>query len=211
MRKLISVSSFLALAFAAMNAQAAAVSLINDGFEAPWDTTSFVGQDNDFFFNYSPTGSNLGWTFGVNTGVVTTKTSLVPAPEGDHYAFLQFASGLISQTFNVSQSGNADLSFLYGLRPLYESGQALNVYLDGNLVNTFSTQTGWNTGTLSLGFLSAGNHIIGFAGTGNINAGDTTVFLDKVAINVSSVPEPTSALMLSLGLGGLLLARRRQA
>lgn len=206
MRK-VSVASFLVLAFAAVNAQAAAVTLINDGFEAGWDATTLVGSDGNYTFNYEPVGPNVGWTFGAGTGVATS--SFLPAQEGSQYAFLQTTTGLLSQTFNVSQAGNADLSFLYGLRPNYAAGQGLEVYVNGGLVTTLSTQIGWNNGNLSLGFLSAGSHSIAFKGTGNGVGGDTTVFLDKVAINVSAVPEPTSALMLSLGLGGLLLARRR--
>ncbi|HSI44887.1 MAG TPA: PEP-CTERM sorting domain-containing protein [Methylophilus sp.] len=208
MRK-VSVASFLVLAFAAVNAQAAAVTLINDGFEASWTGTTLVGSDGNYTFNYEPTGPNVGWTFGTGTGVATS--SFLPAQEGSQYAFLQNATGPLSQQFNVSQSGNFDLSFQYALRPGYASGQVLQVSLsdsNGVLANTtFSTQQNvWVAGNLSLGVLNAGNYTISFAGvTGN--AGDTTVFLDSVA--VSAVPEPTSALMLSLGLGGLLLARRR--
>jgi hypothetical protein len=206
MRK-VSVASFLVLAFAAVNAQAAAVTLINDGFEASWTGTTLVGSDGNWTFNYEPTGPSVGWSFGIGTGVATS--NFLAAQEGTQYAFLQTSTGFLSQTFNVGVAGNADLSFLYGLRPNYAAGQELEVYLNGSLFTTLTTQTGWNNGNLSLGFLNAGNNTIAFKGTGVLGGGDTTVFLDKVAVNVSSVPEPTSALMLSLGLGGLLLARRR--
>ncbi|MGQ2965556.1 PEP-CTERM sorting domain-containing protein [Methylophilus sp.] len=207
MRK-VSVASFLVLAFAAVNAQAAAVTLINDGFEASWTGTTLVGSDGNWTFNYGTTGPNVGWTFGAGTGVATS--NFLAAQEGSQYAFLQTATGFLSQTFNVSQAGNADLSFFYGLRPNYAAGQALEVYLNGDLLTTLSTQTGWTNGNLSLGFLNAGNNTIAFKGTGGLG-GDTTVFLDRVAVNITNVPEPTSALMLSLGLGGLLLARRRNS
>lgn len=205
MRK-VSVASFLVLAFAAVNAQAAAVTLINDGFEASWTATTLVGSDGNWTFNYEPTGPNVGWNFGIGTGVATS--SLVTAQEGSQYAFLQTTTGLLSQTFNVAQAGNADLSFFYGLRPNYAAGQELEVYVNGNFLTKLTTQTGWTNSVLSLGFLSAGSNSIAFKGTGGLG-GDTTVFLDRVAVSVSNVPEPTSALMLSLGLGGLLLARRR--
>lgn len=209
MRKLVSVASFIAMALMAAESQAAAVTLVNDGFEASWSATSLVGEDGNVIFNYSPTGINLGWVFGTGTGVVTPKTGLAAAAEGSQYAFLQGETGLLSQTFSLAQAGSADLSFLYGLRPFYANGQSLEVYVDNLLVDTLSTQVGWQTGNLSLGVLSAGSHTISFSGSG-FSGLDTTVYLDKVAINVSAVPEPSSALMLSLGLGGLLLAQRRR-
>lgn len=215
MKKLVSLAGFVALAFT-VQAQAATATLVNGGFEASWSAVDHIGEDGDVIFNYVPTGLGMGWTFDGATGVVTPKTGLTSPAEGAQYAFIQGqTAGLLSQTFNVTDAGNADLSFLYGLRPDYATGQGLEVYLDGNLLTTLSTQVGWKSEVISLGLLSAGTHTIGFGGTGNgatdINAADTTVYLDKVAVNISAVPEPSSALMLSLGLGGLLLARRRQA
>lgn len=213
MRKSIFVAGFLTLSLAAVNVQAATATLINDGFEASWNSTISSGQDGNVRFNYQPTGANIGWTFEAGTGVVNPRTSNVSAAEGSQYAFLQMASGKISQTFNVAQNSVADLSFFYGLRPYYAAGQQLQVYLDNQLVNTFTAANTapltWTSASFSLGTLAAGSHTLAFAGTGNQGL-DTTMFLDKVAVNVSAVPEPTSALMLSLGLGGLLLATRRR-
>ena len=215
MRTFISVAGCLSLVLAAANAQAAVVTLVNDGFEAAWTATSSVGQDSNVRFNYKPTGTNMGWTFGAGTGVVNPLTANVAAAEGRQYAFLQNASGQISQTFNLAQDGLADVSFLYGLRPYYGAGQQLQVFLDNQLVSTLSAANvaplSWSSANLTLGTLAAGNHTLAFAGTGFAGSADTTMFLDKVAVNVTAVPEPSSALMLSLGLGGLLLARRRQA
>lgn len=217
MRKMISMTGFLALALAAMSAQAAAVTVVNSGFEASWSAVSTQGADGSVVFNYQPTGANMGWTFGSDTGVVNPQTSQVAAAEGAQYAFLQMESGFLSQTFTVAQAGQGDLSFLFGLRPNYAPGQQLEVYLDNTLLSTFSMKPSaslnWQTAGMTLNFLSAGTHTLAFKGTGIPGGGDTTVFLDQVAVNVnvSAVPEPSSALMLSLGLGGLLLARRRQA
>jgi hypothetical protein len=209
MQKLVSLAGFLALAFT-VQAQAATATLVNGGFEASWSAVDHVGEDGDVIFNYVPTGLGMGWTFDGATGVVTPKTGLTTAAEGAQYAFIQGqTAGLLSQVFSVTDAGNADLSFLYGLRPGYATGQQLEVYLDGTLLSTLSTSVGWTSGNLSLGFLATGFHTIGFGGTG-FEGMDTTVYLDKVAINISAVPEPTSALMLSLGLGGLLVAQRRR-
>lgn len=209
MQKLVSLVGGLALAFS-VQAQAGTATLVNGGFEADWTSASLVGQDGDVIFNYAPTGVDMAWSFDGATGVVITKTGLTTPAEGDQFAFIQgHTSSLLSQVFNVAATGSAEVSFMYGLRPGYASGQQLQVYIDGTLLSTLSTAVGWTSGNVSLGLLTAGAHTIGFGGTGYQGL-DTTVYLDNVAVNISAVPEPTSALMLSLGLGGLLLATRRR-
>ena len=211
-----------------VQAHAATVPLINAGFEASWTTQLAVGSDGYVTFHYAPTGPNVGWAFNPGSGVAASYGALT-AYQGSRFALLQLgnpadplgASGnRVSQSFILDAASDVDLGFAMALRPGYPSGQSVAVALDGQILTSFTATPGWSVKNLTLGSLTAGSHVLSFAGTAAYATyGDTTAYLDAVQLNAvptpapvaSSVPEPeTYALMLAgLGLLGFTARRRR--
>lgn len=213
----------LAAALHSIGVQAAQPSLINDGFEANWTSYGAVGSDGHVTFVYRPAGPDLGWTFKGGGGVAASYDALT-AYEGQRFGLLQLgnpadlfgASGAsFSQSFSLDADSTVDLSFALALRPGYRSGQQVAVALDGQIVHTFATASGWHVQNLALGNLAAGTHVLGFAGTATYAAyGDTTAYIDAVRLGATPVPPPVPepdgwALMLAgLGVTGLIARRR---
>ena len=213
----------LAAALHSVSAQAATPSLINDGFEAGWTSYGLVGSDGHVTFVYRPAGPDIGWTFLGGGGVAGNYDALT-AYEGQRFGLLQLgnpadlfgASGAsFTQSFSLDVASTVDLSFALALRPGYRAGQQVAVALDGQVVHTFATASGWHVQNLALGDLSAGTHVLGFAGTASYAVyGDTTAYIDAVHLNATPVsppvPEPDGwALMLAgLGVTGLIARRR---
>lgn len=214
----------LLLMTAASAAQATPITLVNEGFEAPWTGIGTVGSDGAVTFNYRPSGPNVGWTFQGGGGVAASY-SLISAYEGQRFGLLQLGNpadpfgstgASFVQSFSLASNATVDLSFALALRPGYQPGQRVAVAVDGNVVHTFAaTSTSWTLQSLSLGPLAAGTHQLGFAGLANYATyGDTTAYLDAVHLNAAApVPEPeTYALMLGgLSLLGWQMRRRAGA
>lgn len=209
--------------------QAAPVTLVNAGFEANWTSQLSAGSDGYVTFNYAPAGPNVGWAFNPGSGVAASYGALT-AYQGSRFALLQLgnpadpfgASGnRISQSFILDAASDVDLSFAMALRPGYQPGQSVAVALDGQVLTSFTATPGWSVKNLALGSLTAGSHVLSFAGTAAYATyGDTTAYLDAVQLNAvttpvsvaSSVPEPESYVLLLAGLGLLgFSARRRRA
>ena len=113
------------------------------------------------------------------------------APNGSQTAFLQ-TGGQTDQTFSVSADGTYSFSFQGALQCLPQQrrcAQQLAVYIDGTLVNVYSpTSSGtWDSFNFSKS-LASGTHTLSFH-TG-VTSGDTTAFLDNVAIAAQSVRSP---------------------
>ena len=76
--------------------------LVNPSFEIP-----ALGSG----YQYSPSGSGIGWTFGGGSGIQGNNSAwgAAPAPDGTQTAFIQ-GIGSIAQTLNLS-AGSYTLSF----------------------------------------------------------------------------------------------------
>ena len=97
-------------------------------------------------------------------------------------------------------------------------GQQIAVYVDGIQIGSSfaATSTSWTTVSVALGALGAGNHTLALVGLADLSTfGDTSAFIDAVALNTTTptrVPEPaTGALLLgALGIAGFALRRGRK-
>ena len=141
-------------------------------------------------FQYNPVGAS--WTYSGTSGLAGNGSAFTvnnpSAPVGNQVAFIQ-SLGSISQNI-VFVPGTYDLSFSAAQRGNYQSStQTFQVLVDGTVVGTFNTLTGTSYATLTTSSftVTAGSHTIIFQGT-NLNGGDNTVLIDKLAIN----PLPTS-------------------
>jgi len=165
--------------------------LANSDFETPFTSYTTSGSDGQVPFYYQPSGANIAWTFGVGTGLAQSY-SLLQAYDGQQFAFLQMATGLLSQTFSVNQNVNAVLNFELALRPVYSTGQVIQVFLDDRALTTVPvTNTTWTLVNIELGSITTGNHTIAFKGISD-SSGDTTAFIDKVSIIPSLIPQQGS-------------------
>jgi hypothetical protein len=215
------VVTLLCTAGVALPASADPIALVNASFEANWTGTGDPGYPL-FLPGYaaSPTGPDVGWTFDARPdGTPTTGAAGVTdsntlwggtAYDGQRFAWLQngdptnpFSSDAsnFQQSFTVTRAGQVDVVFELARRVLYSSGNpaAVAVAIDGRIVSTVSTpNSNWVEETVSLGTLTAGSHVLGFAGVMPGSEGDTSAFIDSVALN--PVPEPGTANLAIIGL-----------
>ena len=190
-------------------ATAAPVPISNSSFETPDLTDSF---------QYMPAGAT--WTFTGGAGISDPPSAFGPTPalDGSQYAFLQLISSF-SQSISFAASDNYVLSFMAAGRPaVFGTGgnQSYRVLLDTSVIFQDSTTTGsaFSPEQSAPFFVSAGLHTLTFEGLNTfLDGGDNTAFIDAIAINsvVTGTPaaEPTSALLLAIGLAGLAAVRRR--
>jgi hypothetical protein len=155
-------------------------------------------------FVYDPTGS--AWTFGGTAGLTTNGSGFTSgndaAPQGEQVAFLQGQSS-VSQAVTFA-AGTYAISFSAATRANMGSPQTLQVLVDGDVVGTFNNLAGSAYGILTTGSfaVTAGSHTITFRGT-NLNGGDSTAFIDEVAVTqVSTGLNDASFEGLALGAGG---------
>jgi hypothetical protein len=132
--------------------------------------------------------ANAGWTFTPESGSSGSGLQkngsafgAVAAPEGLQTAFVQ-SGGAMSQGLADLPAGRYAVRFKAARRGWSSGGvQALGVYLDGNLLGSFtpgSTQfESFTTPPIALG---AGAHTLRFAGQNT--AGDNTAFVDEVVL-----------------------------
>lgn len=202
------------LLLASVTASSAAELLTNGSFEAPnLGGTQYV----------YPAGTVDNWTYG-GSALVNTRTGAnawygAAAPAG--YDALQFAAlqgrSSLSQIFNASAAGSANISWLAGGRPDFGSfagDQTYDVLLNGILLGSYSTASGQAfTAQGATGLLLLGNNTLTFQGTDlsplavNTN-GDETAFIDAVSVN--AVPEPFTLSLFGAGLAGAATFRRRK-
>lgn len=152
------------------------------------------------------------WSFSSSAGVSANGTAWQGSTvTGNHFAFLQNTAA-ISQTFISSSQYNYVFSFDVALRPNYNAGQQVVVQLDGIQIASFTPTITWSNATASVLNVGAGTHTLAFLGTNPTGARDTSAFIDRVAMNVTPVPEPETYAMLLAGLGLMgAIARRRKA
>ncbi len=115
----------------------------------------------------------------------------------------------LSQTLSLA-AGSYTLSWVDTNRNGYDN-QTYDVTLNGDVLDTFSTQAGaaWTTHTLTFTVASAGLQTLSFAGQSL--GGDRTSFIDNVQLT-SAVPEPSDLALVLAGLAVVgSVARRRAA
>jgi hypothetical protein len=158
----------------------------NPGFETPVTAT----------YVYNPSGGS--WTFsgaaGNGSGVTINNSGFTAgnaaAPEGVQVAFLQ-VNGTISQAISGFVPGtNYTVSFMASQRQNKTGGQAgetFDVKLDGTVIGSFTpSQAVSSYLPYSTNFTAtATTHTLAFIGT-DLNGGDNTIFLDNVAIFLTS-------------------------
>lgn len=209
--KLVSV---LLASFLSVGAHAAAVPFSNGSFE----TSNLTADD----YKYSYTGAIAdAWSFAGYAGLISNSVSGAntawgaSASTGTNFAFVQDyygGGGSLFQSFSVASSGALSLSFDLSARS--GSAQNLSVLIDGTAVwSGTASNTTWQAITTSPVSLSAGDHMITFASSVPLVAGDNTAFIDNVALTpLAAVPEPETYAMLLAGLGMMgFIAKRRNS
>lgn len=203
---------------------AAAQAVGNAGFEAPnVGGGSGAYRYSDDLAGQAPVFSaaesaQTVWSFSGNSGISGNGSEFTSgnpaAPEGSQVAFLQnggsfsqtitgFAGGAYAFTFEAAQRGNYNP----------DGPQAFSVSLDGALLGDF-TPVSAAYDTFSTGYVpvTAGDHTLTF--TGLTASGDHTAFVDNVGV-AAPVPESSTTvslgLLLALGMGGVVVAKKRKA
>ena len=187
----------------------AATTLVNGSFES-----NNVGGS----YRYADWGVKAdGWSFKDGAGISANYTAWSGyTTDGNYFAFLQ-NSASVKQTINVESA--ADLAFSFGLaqRSAWNSGggQTVAVALDDVVIGAFTPYADagwdvWKSYSVSASNVTSGEHVLSFVGLNPNHAGDTAVFLDKVALNVTPVPEPETYAMLLVGLGAVGCLKRRK-
>jgi hypothetical protein len=185
-----------ALCITALAGIASASPILNPSFETP-TTGSFV---------YDPTGSS--WTFTGGAGVASNTFFVPPPPDGTQAAFVQNGGGF-SQSLSGLSLTPMTLSFYIAERPGYPANPIVVTY-GAQTLGTF-TPTSTNFTLVSIPFTPAtasGTLQFGSAG----GTGDIDSALDLVTLNssVTSVPEPSTLLLMVPAIAGLSLLRRRR-
>lgn len=191
-------------------AQAAGPTLVD--FETPTSFASIADHYNGGTDSAGLAGSNLGAAFtadalGLMNDAADTYFSNAPSPLG------VMAPVGADATMNVAAGFTGGVGFWYSSSAFVLQG--VNVWTGlnggGTLLASFNLASNAQAdGCASSDYCRFDQMTSSFAGTARSitfgNAANAAAFDN---ISITAVPEPTTALMLSLGLAGLLLARRR--
>jgi hypothetical protein len=163
------------------------------------------GTDSEGF-----SGPNLGVSFGLDA------LGLVNDVLGPYFSNAPSAVGVMTPvgpdaTMNVAAGFVDSISFYYSSDALANS--AVNVWSDlngtGQLLASFNlVANAQSSGCSDSPFCRFDQLFSTFAGVAHSVTFNAPVGIDNIAI--TQVPEPASALLMALGVAGLLMARRRR-
>lgn len=187
----------------------------NLGFETVDNNPAFAANA----FRYDPAGGS--WAFQPNTGTGGTGIASngsafnnATAPEGTKVALIQGANSFSDVFYDFDPSRQYTLTFSEAIRP--SGGNDFEVLLDGQVifVQHFPAGTAFATVTSPIFRpIDAGNDgqfLLQFRGINSLG-GDRTSFIDNISFALIPIPEPATAMLGLVGLGSLMLRRRRQA
>ncbi len=200
----------LAAALAMPLAQAAGPALVD--FETPTSFASIAEHYNGGTDSAGLAGSNLGVSFTADA------LGLMNDSAGPYFSNAPSPLGVMAPvgadaTMNVAAGFTGGVGFWYASSAFVLQG--VNVWTglngSGTLLASFNLASNAQAdGCNSSDYCRFDQMTSSFAGTARSitfgNAANAAAFDN---ISITAVPEPTTALMLSLGLAGLLLARRR--
>jgi hypothetical protein len=156
--------------------------LVNGSFEVP-----ALGNG----YQYGPSASGIGWSFGNGTGIQGNGSAwhAAAAPGGTQTAFIQGA-GAITQSVSLTP-GNYTLTFQVARRAYAAPAggvQPLRVTVDGAQIGANVVPSGTSFAVVSIPFsiAASGAHVIGFSGTDA--SGDKTTFVDAVSVTTGAPP-----------------------
>jgi hypothetical protein len=199
-------------------------SIANNGFEAPGFT------NNQFKYQFQMTAAEVTaatWTMAGGSGISHNISAFQGnsgdrAPEGEQLAFFQGAGSSFSQMITGFDMGaDYELSLMAMARAL-GGGNDLEVLLDAGLATEIvlldiGEVTNVSFEEMVSGAFTADRQSYMLTVRTSLNggqlSGDRTTFVDNIWFNqlTEVIPEPATATLAMLGLGGLLMRRRREA
>jgi len=203
--------SFVRLAALALLAFAPAVvgatTIVDGSFEA-----AGVGV-GDYCYDGFAAGGNAQCSpnaWGTNGGIIRSGSAAwggTTTPAGSYFGMLQGAQTQ-AQTVVATSNGVLALTWLDANRTNNGGAHSYTVTVNGNLLGTYTSGFGGFVAKSAPTFngLTGQSYTIAFNGIAN---GDTTSFIDDVALAV--VPEPATWAMLLAGFGLVGFAMRRRS
>ena len=194
-------------ALVAIPAIAGATTIVDGSFEA-----AGVGV-GDYCYDAFPAGGNAPCApnaWGTNAGVIKSGSAAwgsTTTPAGGYYGMLQ-ASQVLSQTFVATDTSGLVLGWLDANRTNNGGAHSYTVTVNGTSVGTYTS--GFNgfvaETSAEFGVIAGQSYTVAFNGIAN---GDTTSFIDGVAL--TAVPEPASWALMLAGFGLIGVAARRRS
>lgn len=210
-----------ALAISLPAARAAVITLQLDfGSSTSPVATGYTAVVGNFLSN-TPTASvtnidGTGYNFSVNNVGVFSFDSLTEPLITD--GFYTFGNDTLDHTFTISGLAPGDEVAIYALAAWDGNGRGAQIVYDGSTVQAQTIGTPGTTPTLA-NFTFIGSDIANGSGivTGTLNgagfpgAPGSEGQVGGFVIQVTTVPEPTTALLVGAGFGTVLFFRRRRA
>ncbi|WP_367875327.1 choice-of-anchor D domain-containing protein [Luteolibacter sp. Populi] len=159
-----------------------------EGFESP-----ALGGGG---FSYAPGGS--AWTYGSSTGRARNGSPwfVMPAPEGEHAAFIQrqpggsAAAATISRSYNFPAAGDYLVSFSLTRRSDLFPAVDLAVKMDGSTLGSVAhgsqADDDWHRFSVAYHCSNPGDHVLTFTGS-RAEAGDYASAIDRIQIEMATV------------------------
>lgn len=167
----------------------------------------------DYCYSGFPAGGNAACApgnWGTAGGVIKSGSAAwggTTTTAGNYFGMLQ-ASQVLSQTVTATSNGALGLTWLDANRTNNGGAHSYTVTVDGASLGTFTSAAGGFVTKSAATFngVAGQSYTIAFNGIAN---GDTTTFIDNVALGV--VPEPATWAMLLAGFGLVGFAMRRRS